>query len=358
VHKTRVSAWSRFLSGTSLACIVLLTNFGCGRQSKPPPAGAVEENDGTSPVSTEAPTPAKTTAKATTPPPPQKRVPVSTQPPPPELWREFSGRRALDTAGKLVNLGPRPAGSAELDAARRLLIPALEKEAWEVESTPFESVSPSGPVRGVNLIARFSAEGLRPVPRTARAILVVAAYDTRKFSTIRFVGANDGASGPAALVELARVLALNPRLAEKVELLFPDASEPLQQFTPDDGVAGSRHFLASIDPSSLRRVLVLGGIGANGETLTFSPDTSTEILQEVTQACTRIGRPSLVRKLDRYVWGDHVPFADSGVPSLYLGNHDYLSRYTADDRIEKLSADALEQAGRLSTYLIEHWIEP
>jgi Zn-dependent M28 family amino/carboxypeptidase len=209
----------------------------------------------------------------------------------------------------------------------------------------------------VNLVARFSAEGLRPVPATARAILVVTPYDTRAFSTIRFVGANDGASGPAMLIEIARVLALNPRMAERVEFLFAYASEPLQQFSATDGSAGSRHYLARIDPKSLRRVLVLGGVGANGETLTVPPDTAPDVWQEATQGCARLGQPSLLRKLDRFVLGDHGPFAERGISTLYLGNHEYLARYTADDRIERLSATTLEQVGQFATWLVAYWAQ-
>jgi Zn-dependent M28 family amino/carboxypeptidase len=227
-----------------------------------------------------------------------------------------------------------------------------------VESDAFEFPSPNGVVRGVNLIARFSAEGFRPVPRTPRAVLIVAPYDTRAFSTIHFVGANDGASGPAMLLELARVLSLNPKLAERVELLFADASEPRQQFSPTDGLAGSRHYVARVDLKSLRRVLVLGGVGANGEALTVPPDTPAEVWQEATQGCARIGKPALLRKLDRFMWGDHVPFAERGVSNLYLGNHDYLARYTTDDRIEKLSATTLEQGGQFATWLVSHWAQP
>jgi glutaminyl-peptide cyclotransferase len=327
---------------------------GCGRKSKPIPDAAVEETPSGKSSETSA-----TPASPTTPParPPQKRVAVSTKPPPTELWKEFGGRRALETAGKLVALGPRPAGSPEIEAARGLLSASLENSLWEVERVPFESMAPLGPVGGVNLVARFSAEGIRPVPRLSRAILIVAAYDTRSFSTLRFVGANDGASGPAMLVELARVFSLNPRLAERVELLFSDASEPRQQFSPTDGLAGTRAYLNSIDSKSLRRVLVLGGVGAENEQLTVPPATPADIWQEATQGCASINRPNLLRKLDRYMWGDHVPFHDRGVPTLYLGNHDYPARYTADDKMDRLSASTMEQVGQFATWLIAHWAQ-
>ena len=351
--------WVRFLCMASLA-VCLAGGFGCEKKRpRVNQSTSTEENavaESTSEPSPEPRTSAAANPKAT----PEPRLPsvaVSTQPPPAEIWREFKGQNALDTAGKLVGLGPRPAGSPALDSARRLLVSGLEAAAWEVERDAFQTAAPNGSVSGVNLIARFSADGSRPVARTPRSILVVAAYDTRAFSTIQFVGANDGASGPAMLLEIARVLSLNPRLAERVELLLADASEPRQQFTPTDGVAGSRHYLSRVDPKSLRRVLVLGGVGANGENLTVPPDTAADIWQEATQGCSRLGQPMLLRKLDRYMWGDHVPFTEAGISSLYLGNHDYLARYTADDRLDKLSAASLERVGQFATWLVAQWAQ-
>lgn len=347
----------RLLFAAAIALAVFLAGFGCEKKRKPVQQASAEEQATPSSSPVESTPQSRATPKVPTPPPPQRRVAVSTQPPPVEIWREFSGRRALDDAGKLVALGPRRAGSQAIDGARRLFVTGLQSAAWEVENGAFETPSPNGVVRGVNLIARFSSEGLRPVPRTPRTVLIVAAYDTRAFSTIHFLGANDGASGPAMLLELARVLSLNPKLAERVELLFADASEPRQQFSPTDGLAGSRHYLARMDPKSLRRVLVLGGVGANGEALTVPPDTPADVWQEATQGCVRLGKPGLLRKLDRYMWGDHVPFAERGIASLYLGNHDYLARYTADDRLEKLSSTTLEQVGQFAAWLVAYWAQ-
>ena len=353
--------WIRSLCIATLSITSALIVVACEKKPKVVQQAPPEEQE-TSIASSPDATPAVLRGNASptpkaTPAPPQRHVAVSTKPPPAELWREVSGRRALDTAGKFVALGPRPAGSAALDAERRLLTSDLESSAWEVESDPFEAASPTGLIPAVNLIARFSADGARPVPRVPYSILIIAAYDTRAFSNIRFVGANDGASGPAILLELARVLSLNPRIAEKIELLLADASEPRQQFSPTDGVAGSRHYLERTDPKSLSRVLVLGGVGANGESLTVSPDTAADVWQEATLGCARVGQPTLLRKLDRYVWGDHVPFAELGISSLYLGNHEYLARYTADDRIENLSATTLEKVGQFATWLVAHWAQ-
>src|SRR5215204_4629607 len=192
-----------------LFVVLLASSLALGGCSKKPkrtePQVAAEQEP--PPNATGSPKP-KTEASKPSPTPqptPQRKVAVSTRPPPTELWREFSGRRALETAGKLAALGPRPTGSRELEAARQVFVPALEGAAWEVENDSFQPPAPPEGITAVNLVARFSSDGVRPVPRTARRIVIVAPYDTRSFSTIRFVGANDGGSGPAMLLELARV---------------------------------------------------------------------------------------------------------------------------------------------------------
>ncbi|MES2571849.1 MAG: M28 family peptidase, partial [Verrucomicrobiota bacterium] len=111
---------------------------------------------------------------------------------------------------------------------------------WDVEEQPFTAETPRGPVKFVNVLARFSATTARPAPATTQTVIVCSHYDTKRFSTIRFVGASDGASSTGALLELARVLALDPAFASKIELVFFDGEEAFTQFTETDGLYGSR----------------------------------------------------------------------------------------------------------------------
>ena len=72
----------------------------------------------------------------------------------------------------------------------------------------------------VNLVARFLGNQKGPAQ-----FLLCSHYDTKTFDAIRFVGANDGGSSTGLLIEMARVLAINPALAAKVELVFFDGEE-------------------------------------------------------------------------------------------------------------------------------------
>jgi hypothetical protein len=178
---------------------------------------------------------------------------VSTAPPPREIWKEFSGEKAFAEVKKQVDLGPRPAGSAELEQTRGLLTASLEANGWEVERQEFTDTTPHGAVKFVNLIARFAADGSRPVPRTTQRAIVCSHYDTKRFSTIRFVGADDGASSTGALVELARVLALDPAFARNSNSFSSTARKPSCNLpTPMASTAAATTRTSSAKPAAPR----------------------------------------------------------------------------------------------------------
>ena len=110
-------------------------------------------------------------------------------PPRADIWKEFSGDKAFEHARRQVEIGPRPSGSAELERARVLIEQALRGFGWEVQRQTFADETPRGKIEFTNLIARFSPAGARPVSPKTQQVLVCSHYDTKRFSTIRFVGA-------------------------------------------------------------------------------------------------------------------------------------------------------------------------
>ncbi|MEQ1859744.1 MAG: M28 family peptidase [Chthoniobacteraceae bacterium] len=274
---------------------------------------------------------------------------MSRQAPPPDLWKQISGDRAWRTAKQLVEIGPRPTGSMELGRARGVLASALASAGWEVEQQSFTATTPRGDIGGTNLIARFAADGARPVPRAPRSVLIGAHYDTRYFTAIQFVGANDGASGPALLVEIARVLALDPQFAEKIELVLFDAGEPRSQFSAADGLAGSRHHAKAGTP---RRAVVLHSVGDSTNTLTLPLETALDLLADVRAATAALKTGLQLKTAPARLWGDHISL---GAGALLLGNHDYEQRYTADDTLERMAPATLGAVGELAVWLARRW---
>src|SRR2546429_8901002 len=161
------------------------------------------------------------------------------------LWENFSGEKAFAHVQHLVDLGPRPAGSEALEKSRLYIIEQLRSSGWTVTHSEFSDQTPRGKMTFVNLIARFgTSEKNEPAQ-----FLLCSHYDTKTFETIRFVGANDGGSSTGLLIEMARILAMSPAPAAKIELLFFDGEEAFEKFTATDCLYRRRPFAAELHES-------------------------------------------------------------------------------------------------------------
>ena len=286
-------------------------------------------------------------------------APVQTAKPPPtppeEIWKLFSGDRAFADVRKQVEFGPRPSGTPEIEPARDHIVSSLEAAGWVVEKEEFTDTTPRGPMKFVNVIARFSIGGARPVPTTTQRAIVCSHYDTKYFSTIKFVGASDGASSTGALLELARVLALDHALAAKVELVFFDGEEAIQQFTETDGLYGSRHYAKKLRESGRAKQFQFGilwdMIGDRDLTITLSPDSPAELTKAILASAETLGVRDKFSYFHSPIYDDHVPLNTvAHIPSIDLIDFDYNAWHTADDTLDKLSPASLQTIGSLTLF--------
>ena len=278
-----------------------------------------------------------------------------TAPPPAEIWKEFSGDKAFAEVRKQVELGPRPAGSPEIAKARSLIEDSLRLSGWEIERQPFTSETPRGRVPFVNLIARFSASGAQPVPRNTQQAIVCSHYDTKRFSTIRFVGASDGASSTGALLELARVLALDPALAAKIELVFFDGEEAFSQYTETDGLYGSRYYAAQLQSSKRAAQFKFGilwdMIGDRNLTITLSPDSPADLSRDILAAAEALKLRDYFGYYERSIYDDHIPLNRiARIPAIDLIDFDYPYWHTADDTLDRIAPESLQKIGAVTLF--------
>src|SRR6266513_482388 len=129
----------------------------------------------------------------------------------------FDSNRAWEHLRQLVAIGPRPSGSPAIEQARTYIkdqlaaagVPAVE-QVWD-EQTPIDKV------RMVNLIAT--------IPGARKDLVAITGhYDTKLFREFRFVGASDGGSSAAFLLEFARVLKMR-RNPLTIDIIFLDGEE-------------------------------------------------------------------------------------------------------------------------------------
>jgi len=272
-------------------------------------------------------------------------------PPPAEIWKEFSGDKAFAHTRAQCDLGPRPAGSAELEKARGLIVAELQRNGWAVERQAFTDPTPRGPIAFVNLIARFGGSD------KTQQFIVCSHYDTKFFDTIRFVGASDGASSTGALMELSRVLAKDPALARQVELVFFDGEEAIVQFTPPDaeaadGLYGSRYFGRNLRETHRNEQFKAGVlwdmIGKKNLSITLSQDSPSQLTQAIFAAADQLKVRDHFGFFNRTILDDHVPLNQSKIPTIDLIDFDYVYWHTADDTPDKLSPESLQIVGAVT----------
>ncbi len=269
---------------------------------------------------------------------------------PANLWEEFSGERALAHVARLVEFGPRPPGTEAIEKSRVYITDELKAHGWTVTRQAFTETTPRGPMTFVNLIATFgTASGEERVP----TFLLCSHYDTKLFEAETFVGANDGGSSNGILLEMARVLALRPSLAGKIQLVFFDGEEAYVDFTETDGLYGSRHFAHELQRAGAARQfkggILFDMVGDRDLKITLPPDSPAELTLGIFAAAKALG----VRDHFTYATGgildDHTPLNAIGIPVIDLIDFDYPPWHTAADTMDKLSADSLRIVGQVAT---------
>lgn len=339
---------SRLFSSLALI-LALLVFWGCGRDAKNGVAGSPPP---------EVPPPGATRSG---PLPSANRLPPP--PPPAELWKAFSGEKAMEEVKKQIAIGPRASGQTEIEKARKLIVDGLAERGWDVTRQEFTDATPRGPIQFVNIIGRFSPSGSHPAPSNTQTGIICSHYDTKRYSTIKFVGASDGASSTGALLELARVLALDPALAAKVELVFFDGEEAIQNFTSvlatenNDGLWGSRHYAHDLERSGRAKqfkfAILWDMIGDKDLTITLSPDSPRSLAAATFASAKALGYEKHFTYFSRDILDDHVPLSTfARIPSIDLIDFDYLYWHTQDDTLDKLSPESLQIVGEVTLHML------
>jgi Zn-dependent M28 family amino/carboxypeptidase len=252
----------------------------------------------------------------------------------------FDAAAAWEHLRQFVAIGPRPAGSAGIDQARVYIRQQMAAVGVPLVEQTWTAATPLGPIRMVNLIAT--------IPGTSQDRLVIAGhYDTKRFAGIRFVGANDGGSSAAMLIELARVLKAR-RNALTLELLFLDGEEAVVQWQGEDRTYGSRHYVATArrDGSlrSLRALLLVDMVG-DRDLLIKRDLNSTPWLTDLVWDAARREKHEAFSPESTQIEDDHLPFIEAGVPAVDIIDLDYEPWHTAGDTLDAVSARSLQVVG-------------
>ena len=262
----------------------------------------------------------------------------------------FNAKRAFAYLEKQCEFGPRVPGTKAHQETGVYLFTELEKYADEVVFQPFEFRGQDKTIQMNNILARFGED-------TGGKILLAAHWDTRPFAdrdpdpanrNTPILGANDGASGVAVLLEVARILKSKLPPIQIIMVLFDGEDYGRTVATM---FLGSTHFARNMEDGwEADFGILLDMVGDRTLELPmerYSWNAARNLTEAIWRRAEELGLPAFQRRLGPAIMDDHLPLIQSGVPTIAIIDFNYPHWHTVEDTSDKCSAESLEVVGRL-----------
>jgi Zn-dependent M28 family amino/carboxypeptidase len=258
----------------------------------------------------------------------------------------FDGQRAYQHVTAQCAIGPRPAGSDGNARCAAYIMDQLKAAGWAVETQEFV-------YQGVNCRNVIGKAG-----QGDRILLIGAHFDSRLYADRDpdpanhqkpVPAANDGASGVAVLLELARTLGPPPY---PVWLVFFDA-EDNGQINGWPFCVGSS-YMADHLTTRPSEVIVIDMIGDADQQLYYERTSDQQLNSALWNVAAKLGYGQWFVPQPRHsVWDDHTAFLKKGITAVDLIDFDYPYWHTVQDTPDKVSPASLERVGRvLQAYIL------
>jgi len=258
---------------------------------------------------------------------------------------QIDSKRTFQYIKEVIAFGARPMGSENHKKLENYITGHLKGDQVEDDAFTADTVEGKFPVR--NIVAKYpgSKDGI---------IVMLGHYDTNyPLRNTGFVGANDGGSSTAILLEFANQLRGKKRDGYSVWLVWTDGEEAVRQWSPTDSLYGTRHLAETWEKDgTLKKIKALFVMDMIGDAdLNIDRDTNSTpwLLDLVYQAAERNGVQSHFYARTGALEDDHLPFVKRGVPCMDVLDLDYgynnVFHHTPQDTIDKLSPRSLEIVG-------------
>lgn len=266
----------------------------------------------------------------------------------------FDGKSAYDLLVKQCAFGPRVPATPAHDSCRTFLLAELNKYADRVAEQTFEEnlATLQKEVKLTNLIASFNLQA-------TQRILLCAHWDSRPWAdedadTSKHrqpvLGANDGASGVAVLLEVAKTLKSSPPPVG-VDIIFFDGEDAGISGQNDTYLAGSRYFARNKDVRFNPMMGILLDMVGDADLQIYKEEYSvnyaSSVVDRVWGLAARLGITEFIPRIEHAVIDDHVPLLNAGIPVIDLIDFDYAHWHTSSDTPDKCSPASLEKVGRV-----------
>ncbi|MFC1718522.1 M28 family peptidase, partial [Candidatus Poribacteria bacterium] len=274
----------------------------------------------------------------------------------------FDAIRAFKYLETQCEFGPRPPGSDAHKQTRDYLISELKKFAGEVAAQDFIHQSADGPLSLTNIIATFGSAEAGSKPVRTKKVLLAAHWDTRPFADrdpdpekrhLPILGANDGASGVAVLLELARAFHSSPPDTQVIMVLF-DGEDYGK--TTDEMLLGSRYFARNMEeqwrPDYGILLDMVGDKDLDIYIESFSKRAAPDIVKKVWELARDLRLRSFYSQERPPILDDHVPLIEVGIKCIDIIDLNYPYWHSLEDTPDKCSPESLETVGKLLLELI------
>jgi Zn-dependent M28 family amino/carboxypeptidase len=261
----------------------------------------------------------------------------------------FDTQYSFSVLKKQCDFGPRPPGAEAHEKTRDYLFTELSKHSKAVVLQKFTHIRSGETFEMANIIAGFG-DTKQP------GILLCAHWDTRPTADEELeaadrkrpiLGANDGASGVAVLLELARMFHQRPPAVPVTIVLFDG-----EDFGPTvkDMLLGSKHFAANLsDKRAFRYGILLDMVGDKDLKIYREANSQSKagsVVDKIWSAARKLGHDRVFRDELKYqVTDDHVPLIEAGIPCADVIDFDYAYWHTLEDTVDKCSAESLRMVG-------------
>ena len=260
--------------------------------------------------------------------------------PPAEQTSGFDGKRAFADVVKQVGFGPRPSGSASIGQLQEYIQSELTSYGCKVDVDSFSADTPVGRLPMKNIVAK--------IPGDKPGIVMLAThYDTKRLEN--FVGADDGASSTAVMLELARLLC-GRRGPYQVWITFFDGEEAVKFIWQDpDNRYGSRQMAARLamsgDLPKIKAVLLADMVGSRNLRFRREADSTKALTDLIWSTAARLGYSNIFVNESSSTVDDHIIFLKRGVPAVDVINFEIPYWHTVEDTLDKVSAKSLAITG-------------
>lgn len=259
----------------------------------------------------------------------------------------FDGDLSYVWVTRQCDYGYRIPGSEAIRQTGDMIVDELTAMGWSTRDQTFTYMET--PIRNV-----LAWKGKGP------ALLLGAHYDTRPAADredpgVPVLGANDGASGVAVLLELARVLDVAAS-EQQIYLAFFDA-EDSGNLNGWEWIVGSTYMAAHWGEGGeppLKAMVLVDMIGDADQQVYYERNSDPALRATLWAVAASLGYDERIIPQEKYaILDDHIPFARMGVPAVDMIDFDYPYWHTTQDTPDKVSPDSLEAIGRT----LEVWLE-